>query len=99
MPIMLYERSRQIEDRLDALLRLIETGRYSTPALAAALKISIPTVSRGIDALRGRGYPIRTVHEHNSWYYALDATNPSQTNVSHHHQSLQNKSNGMAAAE
>lgn len=69
---MLYERSRQIENRLDALLRLIQTGRHSTPALAAALDISIPTVSRAIDALRGRGYPIRAVREDNRWYYALD---------------------------
>jgi biotin operon repressor len=95
---MLYQRSRQIEDRLDALLKLIETGRYSTPALAAALNISIPTVSRGIDALRGRGYAIRTVHEHNTWYYTLDATGPAQTRVSQR-QPVPNKSTGMAAAE
>jgi biotin operon repressor len=95
---MLYQRSRQIEDRLDALLRLIQSGRYSTPALAAALNISIPTVSRGIDALRGRGYPIRTVHENNTWYYALDATSSSQTNLSHR-QPGHHRSNGMAATE
>ena len=71
---MLYQRSRQIEDRLDTLLRLIRAGRYSTPALAAALSISIPTVSRGIDALRGRGYRIRAVRENNTWYYALEET-------------------------
>ena len=51
---MLYQRSRQIEDRLDALLALIQSGRYSTPTLADTLHISIPTVSRGIDALRSR---------------------------------------------
>ena len=95
---MPYQRSRQIEDRLNALLRLIESGRYSTPALAAALKISIPTVSRGIDALRGRGHPIRTVHEQNTWYYALDAASASRANVSHR-QSAHHTSSGMAAAE
>ena len=98
MLIMLYERSRQIEDRLNALLRLIQAGRYSTPALAAALNISIPTVSRGIDALRGRGYPIRTVHENNTWYYTLDVTSLSETNLSHH-RSGHKQSNSMAATE
>jgi biotin operon repressor len=76
---MLYQRSRQIEDRLDALLRLIQSGRYSTPALAATLSVSIPTVSRGIGALRGRGYPIRVVREHDRWYYALDPTQVDQS--------------------
>ena len=71
---MLYQRSRQIEDRLDALLALIQSGRYSTPTLADTLHISIPTISRGIDALRGRGHPIRAIRENNRWYYALEQT-------------------------
>jgi biotin operon repressor len=98
MPIMLYERSRQIEDRLDALLRMIQSGRYSTPALAAALNISIPTVSRSIDALRGRGYAIRAVHENNIWYYALDVTRLSEISLGHH-RSGHDQNNSLAATE
>ena len=71
---MLYQRSKQIEDRLDALLGLIQSRRYATPALAVTLHVSIPTVSRGIDALRGRGYPIRAIREKNRWYYAVEQT-------------------------
>ena len=49
---MLYERSLEIETRLDAVLRLIRTGRYSTPKLAQQLRVSVPTVSRCVNALR-----------------------------------------------
>jgi hypothetical protein len=52
---MPYHPSKLIGDRSDALLRLIQPRRYSNPALATTLSISIPTVSRGIDAPRDRG--------------------------------------------
>jgi Mn-dependent DtxR family transcriptional regulator len=48
---MLYDRSLEIETRLDTVLRLIRTGRYSTPKLAQQLGVSIPTVSRCVTAL------------------------------------------------
>jgi Mn-dependent DtxR family transcriptional regulator len=43
---MLYKRSLEIEQRLETVLRLIRSGRYSTPKLAERLGVSIPTVSR-----------------------------------------------------
>ncbi|MGO8899864.1 MAG: HTH domain-containing protein [Isosphaeraceae bacterium] len=68
---MLYRRSREIESRLVELLRLISTGRYSTPKLAAALGVSKPTVSRCISALRDRGHPIHAIKQSNEWAYHI----------------------------
>jgi biotin operon repressor len=68
---MLYQRSREIESRLSELVRLIRTGRYSTPKLAAALGISKPTVSRCITALRERGYAIRAIKDPEGWAYEV----------------------------
>ncbi len=69
---MHYQRSLEIETRLDAALRLIRTGSYSTPALARELGVSIPTVSRNVDALRERGHLIRSVRGENGWHYVLE---------------------------
>ena len=41
---MLYARSLGIEQRLDHVLRLIKTGKYSTPMLAEEVDVSIPTI-------------------------------------------------------
>jgi len=68
---MLYERSREIEQRLDTVLRLIRSGRFSTPMLAEELGVSIPTVSRCVSALRDRGYDIRSEKQANGWSYVL----------------------------
>ena len=43
---MLYMRSQEIELRLTEVLRLIRTGRFSTPGLAEKIGVSIPTISR-----------------------------------------------------
>ncbi|MHB1785266.1 MAG: HTH domain-containing protein [Acidimicrobiales bacterium] len=68
---MVYQRSREIESRLSDLLTLIQTGRYSTPKLAATLGISKPTVSRCVSALRERGYLIESVKGPEGWAYIL----------------------------
>jgi len=70
---MLYQRSLEIERRLQAVLRLVETGRYSTPLIARELGVSIPTVSRDVNALRERGHEIRS-HRllDGTWRYGLD---------------------------
>jgi biotin operon repressor len=68
---MLYERALTIERRLDELLHLIRAGRHSTPELARKLGVSEPTVSRGIAALRQRGYSIRSVKQSKHWAYEL----------------------------
>lgn len=51
----MYQRSRDIEQRLQDVVRLIRSGKFSTPSLAMHLGVSIPTVSRYVTALRGRG--------------------------------------------
>ena len=68
---MRYQRSREIEDRLEAILRLIRTGNYSTPALAERVGVSIPTISRSVEALRERGYDIRADKGPQGWRYVL----------------------------
>lgn len=75
---MLYQRSLEIETRLDTALRLIRTGLYSTPSLARELGVSIPTVSRCVTALRERGHDIRAKRDGNAWRYTL-ARNPRHT--------------------
>ena len=71
---MPYERSFQIEKRLESMLRLIESGRYSTPLLAERLGVSIPTVSRYVNALRDRGHKIRSKRTPDGWRYILART-------------------------
>lgn len=68
---MLYQRSRDIEQRLEAVLGLIRRGRYSTPKIAAELQVSIPTISRAVTALRERGHDIRAEKMGDGWRYVL----------------------------
>jgi biotin operon repressor len=76
---MLYQRSLDIENRLDRVLRLIRHGGYSTPKLAEELGVSIPTVSRDVTALRQRGHEIRSQRMEDGWGYVLDKRLPSTT--------------------
>lgn len=75
---MRYDRSLAIEQRLDAVLRLVRTGRYSTPRLADELEVSIPTISRCVEALRERGHDIVAENNCGTWRYVL-RRNVSQT--------------------
>jgi biotin operon repressor len=68
---MPFERSLEIESRLHQVLRLIRTGRYSTPRLAEEVGVSIPTISRCVTALRERGHDIRAAKTGNCWRYVL----------------------------
>lgn len=68
---MRYQRSLAIEQRLDAVLRLIRTGQYSTPRLADELTVSIPTISRCVEALRERGHDIAAENHNGTWRYVL----------------------------
>ncbi|MCC6908126.1 MAG: HTH domain-containing protein [Phycisphaerales bacterium] len=68
---MLYQRSLEIERRLEAVLGMIRKGSYSTPRLAEELGVSIPTVSRDVTALRQRGHDIRAERGDNGWRYVL----------------------------
>jgi transposase len=68
---MRYQRSLEIEQRLDAVLELIRTGNYSTPALAEKVGVSIPTISRSVEALRERGHNIKAAKGPNGWRYTI----------------------------
>jgi biotin operon repressor len=72
---MLYDRSLEIKTRLDTVLRLIRTGRYSTPNLAEQLGVSVPTISRYVTALRQRGYEIKAEKQARGWRYVLAGKN------------------------
>ncbi len=67
---MPFERSLEIERRLDGVLKLIRTGRFSTPMLATEVGVSIPTISRIVAALRDRGHDIRAERTMGGgWHY------------------------------
>ncbi len=68
---MPFERSLEIERRLEEVLRLIRTGRFSTPMLAEEVGVSIPTISRCVTALRVRGFDIRAEKHGGGWRYVL----------------------------
>ncbi len=68
---MPFERSLEIERRLDDVLRLIRTGRFSTPMLAEEVGVSIPTISRCVTALRLRGHDIRAEKNEEGWRYVI----------------------------
>ena len=68
---MLYQRSLDIERRLETVLRLVSSGGYSTPMIAEEVGVSIPTVSRDVTALRERGHDIRSERNQQGWRYVL----------------------------
>lgn len=71
---MRYQQSLEIHDRLEAVLQLIETGEYSTPALAKQIGVSVPTISRIVAALRERGHDIQAERTSKGWRYLLKGT-------------------------
>jgi len=73
---VLYQRSLAIEQRLQSVLDLIGTGRYSTPDIAERLGVSVPTVSRDVTALRERGHGIRAERQGDTWRYILSRPEP-----------------------
>jgi transposase len=81
---VVYRRSHDIEKRLTEVLRLIGVGGYATPALAKSLRVSIPTVSRCVTALRERGHDIRAVKHANGWQYVLHRAEKQRRQNSRH---------------
>lgn len=73
---MLYQRSLDIEKRLRLIVDLIGTGEYSTPRLAEKIGVSVPTISRAVQALRERGYEIRSERHSDGWRYVLAVPQP-----------------------
>lgn len=68
---MLYQRSFEIERRLQTVLQLILSGKYSTPELAEEVGVSIPTISRDVTALRQRGHRIIAERHDRTWRYRI----------------------------
>jgi predicted DNA-binding transcriptional regulator YafY len=71
MTPMQYRKSLEIEARLDAVLKLIRRGRFSTRGLAEKVGVSIPTISRSVQALRQRGHKIRSESGEGGWRFVL----------------------------
>ncbi len=69
---MLYQRSLEIEQRLESVLQIIRRGGYSTPLIANELGVSVPTISRAVCALRERGNRIRAEKQADGWCYRLE---------------------------
>ena len=77
---MRYQLALEIHERIGEVLRLIKTGEYSTPALAEAIGVSIPTISRIVAALRDMGHDIQSERTKQGWRYALRSqTDPRGT--------------------
>jgi len=68
---MRYQQAIEIHQRIETVLRLIETGKYSTATLAEEIGVSIPTISRIVAALRERGHDIQAERNGNGWRYVL----------------------------
>lgn len=79
---MTYERSLAIEERLKDVLHLIRAGQSSTPDIAVRLGVSVPTVSRDVNALRERGHEIRAERLSGGWRYFIDEARQRQTATS-----------------
>ncbi len=80
---MRYQQTLEIHQRLETVLRLIGTGKYSTPALAETVGVSIPTISRIVAALRVQGHDIRAERTSQGWRYLLiSGTDPCNKAVS-----------------
>ncbi len=79
---MRYQLALEIHERIEEVLRLIKTGEYSTPALAEAVGVSIPTISRIVAALREQGHDIQAERASKGWRYVLRSqTKPRGTTV------------------
>lgn len=68
---MRYQQTLEIHQRLEVVLQLIGTGKYSTPGLAESVGVSIPTVSRMVAALREQGHEIKAEKHGSGWRYVL----------------------------
>jgi predicted DNA-binding transcriptional regulator YafY len=68
----MYKRSRVIEERLQRIIGMLRSGRYSARSLADSLGVSTPTVFRCVAALKERGYPILARRDRVCWWYELD---------------------------
>jgi biotin operon repressor len=68
---MPYERTREIEQRFQRAVDLLNRTRLNAGQLALELGVSRPTAQRIITELRNRGYKIRSVRDESGWRYEL----------------------------
>ena len=68
---MLYERTREIEQRFQKTIDLLGGTKLNAGQLALELGVSRPTAQRIVTELRRRGYRIRSVREESGWRYEL----------------------------
>jgi len=68
---MPYERVRQIEERFQRAIELIDENSLNARQLAVALGVSRPTAQRIVAELKRRGHVIRSVHDDRGWRYEL----------------------------
>lgn len=68
---MQYSRLFTIEERLARLIQLLQEGGRSSPQLAEALDVSVPTVARDVKALREQGHRIEATRVGRGWQYSL----------------------------
>lgn len=78
-----YQHSLEIHERIEEVLRLIKTGRYSTPALAEKVGVSIPTISRIVAALRELGHDIHAERTGSGWRYVLASKQGQRSEEKH----------------
>lgn len=71
---MPYERTRQIEQRFEQVIRLIRQNSPNAKKLAEAFSVSPTTIHRIITELRNRGYVIQSVRDTQGWRYELIST-------------------------
>jgi biotin operon repressor len=74
---MRYRLAIKIHEPIEEVLHLIETAEYSTPSLAEAIGVSIPTVSRIVSVLREQGHQIRAMRIGKSWRYVIPCPSPT----------------------
>jgi DNA-binding MarR family transcriptional regulator len=77
---MLYERTRQIEQRFQQTIFLIKQDSCNARQLATRLHVSQSTLQRIIAELKLRGYVIRSVRDSHGWHYELVNTPQSSGN-------------------
>lgn len=68
---MRYQLALEIHERIEEVFRLIRTGEYSTSALAEAVGVSIPTISRIVATLREQWHKIKAERNDTGWRYVL----------------------------
>ena len=85
---MRYQHSLEIHERIEEVLRLIKTGRYSTPALAEKVGVSIPTISRIVAALREQGHDIQANRTGSGWRYVLASQQAQRSEKKHSRQEI-----------